>query len=62
MANEKIVVSGEAKVSYETPTVEAVGSFEAITQWAASGYGLDSPFTAGTPAASLTFSDPPKAS
>ena len=55
-------MASETKVAYEAPTVEAVGSFEAITQWAATGYGLDSPFTAGTPAASLTFSDPPKAS
>jgi hypothetical protein len=49
------------KESYEAPTVDAVGTFEAVTKWASSGQGLDSPFGAGTPATSLTFSDPPKA-
>ncbi|MFT3722151.1 MAG: lasso RiPP family leader peptide-containing protein [Hyphomonadaceae bacterium] len=58
MANDKI--SGGAKASYETPTVEAIGSFEAVTQWAAGGGGLDSPFSAGTLVTDLTFSDPPK--
>ncbi len=50
------------KQRYSAPTVEVVGSFEALTKWAASGGGLDSPFSAGTPIASLTFSDPPTAS
>lgn len=45
---------------YEAPTLEAVGSFEALTQWGGSGYALDAPFSAGTPSAALTFSDPPR--
>lgn len=61
MTDRKEMAEAGAKAGYEAPTVEAVGSFEAVTQWASTGGGLDSPFSAGTPVASLTFSDPPKA-
>lgn len=49
-----------AKNAYEAPTLNAVGSFEALTQWAGTGWALDAPFSAGTPASTLTFSDPPR--
>jgi len=48
------------KATYEAPTLDAVGSFEALTQWGGSGYALDAPFSAGTPSSALTFSDPPR--
>ena len=47
------------KMPYQTPRLEAVGSFEALTKWATGGGALDNGFTAGTPTSSLTFSDPP---
>lgn len=47
------------KVVYEPPTLTMVGSFEALTKYASSGYSLDAGFVTGTPASQITFSDPP---
>ncbi|MEQ1607677.1 MAG: lasso RiPP family leader peptide-containing protein [Hyphomonadaceae bacterium] len=60
MAENTVGRETGAKNTYEAPTLNAVGSFEALTQWAGAGYALDAPFSAGTPANGLTFSDPPR--
>ena len=52
IATEKIMT----KISYETPAVEALGSFEQLTQAAVTGSRLDSTEPAGTPVSELTFS------
>jgi len=44
------------KISYETPSVDALGSFESLTQAATTGSILDSAEPAGTPVSELTFS------
>jgi hypothetical protein len=60
MAEKNLAGETGAKYAYEAPTLNAVGSFEALTQWAGTGYALDAPFSAGTPASGITFSDPPR--
>jgi hypothetical protein len=50
----------DEKAVYETPELNAVGSFEALTKWAGTGWALDAGFTIGTPLNMLTFSDPPR--
>ena len=45
-----------AKVAYEAPVLEALGSFEQLTQAAVTGTQLDSAEPAGTPFDQLTFS------
>lgn len=60
MAEKTLAGEAGAKNTYETPVLTAVGSFEALTQWAGTGWALDAPFSAGTPANTLTFSDPPR--
>jgi hypothetical protein len=50
----------DQKAVYETPALTAVGSFEALTKWAGTGWALDAGFTIGTPVSALTFSDPPR--
>lgn len=52
--------TADVKRSYETPTLNVVGSFEAVTQHAGTGWALDAGFQAGTTIGSLTFSDPPR--
>lgn len=60
MAEKTHTAEVGTKVMYEAPSLDAVGSFEALTQWGGAGYALDAPFVAGTPSSALTFSDPPK--
>ncbi len=60
MTNNTVQMACEKKRVYQTPTLNTVGSFEALTKHAGNGYALDSAFTVGTPASALTFSDPPR--
>ena len=43
-------------MTYETPTLTVVGSFEELTQGSKTGADLDAAFPAGTPGSQLTFS------
>ncbi len=44
------------KKTYEMPQLEELGSFEAMTQAAATGSQLDATFPITTPSSDLTFS------
>jgi len=44
------------KLKYESPLIESLGSFEALTQAANDGYATDAVFPTDTPKGDLTFS------
>ena len=44
------------KPAYEAPAIVSLGSFETLTQGAATGSQLDASFPTGTPFGDLTFS------
>ena len=51
-----IIEEDMIKETYEAPVMEALGSFEALTQAASDGSALDAAFANNTPVDQLTFS------